>query len=116
MYFKINININFTNNNNSTNNIKIIMIIIIFNIKRHSLVKEKTGSNISVHAWCNNHSIDFNIARVIDKGNFQIRKLYNLGTLLQQQQQPFLFCLIHTKRKIQQKSKLNLNKQKNYSK
>ena len=34
----------------------------------------KTGSNISVHAWRNNHSIDFNNARVIDNGNFRIRK------------------------------------------
>ena len=34
----------------------------------------KTGSNISVHAWGNNHSIDFNNARVIDKGNFRIQK------------------------------------------
>ena len=33
-----------------------------------------TGSNISVHAWRNNHSIDFNNARVIYKGNFRIRK------------------------------------------
>ena len=34
----------------------------------------KTGSNISVHAWRNNHSVDFNNARVNDKGNFRIRK------------------------------------------
>ena len=34
----------------------------------------KTGSNISVHAWHNNHSIDLNNARVIDKENFRIRK------------------------------------------
>ena len=34
----------------------------------------KTGSNIAAHAWRNNHSIDFNNARVIDKGNFRIRK------------------------------------------
>ena len=34
----------------------------------------KTGSNIAAHAWRNNHSIDFNNARVIGKGNFRIRK------------------------------------------
>ena len=34
------------------------------------------GSNISVHAWRNNHSIEFNNARVIDKGNFRIRKTF----------------------------------------
>ena len=34
----------------------------------------KTGSNISVHAWRNNHSIDFNNARVTNKGNFRIRE------------------------------------------
>ena len=34
----------------------------------------KTGSNIAAHAWRNNHSIDFNNARVIDKGNFRIQK------------------------------------------
>ena len=34
----------------------------------------KTGSNIAAHAWHNNHSIDFNNARVIDKGIFRIRK------------------------------------------
>ena len=32
--------------------------------------------NISVHAWRNNHSIEFNNARVIDKGNFQTRKTF----------------------------------------
>ena len=35
----------------------------------------KTGSNIAAHAWYNNHSIDFNTARVIDKGNFRIQKI-----------------------------------------
>ena len=33
-----------------------------------------TCSNIAVHAWRNNHSIDFNNSRVIDKGIFRIRK------------------------------------------
>ena len=41
----------------------------------------KTGSNISVHASRNNHSIDFNNGRIIDKGNFRIRKTH-LGTPL----------------------------------
>ena len=26
------------------------------------------------HAWVNDHSIDFDSARVIDKGNFRVRK------------------------------------------
>ena len=34
----------------------------------------KTASNIAAHAWRNNHSVDFNNARVTDKGNFRIRK------------------------------------------
>ena len=34
----------------------------------------KTGSNIAAHAWRNNHSIDFNNARVINKGIFRVRK------------------------------------------
>ena len=34
----------------------------------------KIGSNIAAHAWRNNHSINFNNARVIDKGNFRIRE------------------------------------------
>jgi len=32
------------------------------------------GSNIASHAWLNDHSIDFDNARVIDKGNFRVRK------------------------------------------
>ena len=34
----------------------------------------KKGSNIATHAWLNGHSIDFNNAHVIDKGNFRVRK------------------------------------------
>ena len=34
----------------------------------------KTGSNITAHTWRNNHSTDFNNARVNDKGIFRIRK------------------------------------------
>ena len=34
----------------------------------------ETGSNILAHARGNNQSIDFNNARVIDKGNFRMRK------------------------------------------
>ncbi|XP_078380796.1 uncharacterized protein LOC144663661 [Oculina patagonica] len=34
----------------------------------------KKGSNIASHAWLNDHSIDFDSARVIDKGNFRVRK------------------------------------------
>ena len=34
----------------------------------------KTGSNIAAHAWHNNHSIDFNKGRIIDKDIFRIRK------------------------------------------
>ena len=32
------------------------------------------GSNIANHAWQNNHSIDFDGATVIDKGNYRIRR------------------------------------------
>ena len=32
------------------------------------------GSNIANHAWQNNHSIDFDGATVIDKGNYHIRR------------------------------------------
>ena len=32
------------------------------------------GSNISAHAWSINHSINFDNASVIDKGNFRDRK------------------------------------------
>ena len=32
------------------------------------------GSNIANHAWKNDHSIDFNNACVIDKGNYRVRK------------------------------------------
>ena len=34
----------------------------------------KKGSNIATRAWLNGHSIDFDNARVIDKGNFRVRK------------------------------------------
>ena len=34
----------------------------------------KKGSNIAIHAWLNGHSIDFDNARVIDKGNYRVRK------------------------------------------
>ena len=36
----------------------------------------KTFSNVAVHAWCNNHSNDFNNSRIIDKGIFRIRKTF----------------------------------------
>ena len=32
------------------------------------------GSNVANHAWKNNHSIDFDNACVIDKGNYRVRK------------------------------------------
>ena len=32
------------------------------------------GSNIANHAWQNNHTIDFDGATVIDKGNYRIRR------------------------------------------
>ena len=34
----------------------------------------KKGSNIATHTWLNDHSIDFNSAHLIDKGNFNVRK------------------------------------------
>ena len=36
----------------------------------------KKGSNISSHAWLNDHSIGFDSARVIDKENFRVRKTF----------------------------------------
>ena len=39
------------------------------------------GSNVANHAWQNNHSIDFDNACVIDKGNYRVRKtLESWGT------------------------------------
>ena len=32
------------------------------------------GSNIANHAWKNDHTIDFENGKVIDRGNFRIRK------------------------------------------
>ena len=32
------------------------------------------GSNIANHAWTNNHSIDFNTGKIIDKGNYRHRR------------------------------------------
>ena len=32
------------------------------------------GSNIANHAWQNNHSINFEGATVIDKGNYRVRR------------------------------------------
>ena len=32
------------------------------------------GSNIANHAWTNDHTIDFENGKVIDRGNFRIRK------------------------------------------
>ena len=32
------------------------------------------GSNIANHAWKHGHAIEFNNARIIDKGNFRLRK------------------------------------------
>ena len=32
------------------------------------------GSNVANHAWMNDHQIDFENARVIDKGNYRVRK------------------------------------------
>lgn len=39
------------------------------NLKNYS-----NGSNVANHAWQNNHSIDFDNACVIDKGNYRVRK------------------------------------------
>jgi len=35
----------------------------------------KKSSNIASHTWLHDHSIDFDNARVIDKGNFRVRKI-----------------------------------------
>ena len=49
-----------------------------FNTRRKEHIRNvKTaakGSRIANHAWSHDHSIDFNNASVIDKGNFRIRK------------------------------------------
>lgn len=42
------------------------------------------GSNIVTHALLNNHSIDFNNAHGINKGNFRARKHWNIGILQSQ--------------------------------
>ena len=34
----------------------------------------KNGSNIASHAWLEGHTIDFENARVIDRGNSRVRK------------------------------------------
>ena len=34
----------------------------------------KYGSNIASHAWLEGHTIDFENARVIDRGNSRVRK------------------------------------------
>ena len=34
----------------------------------------KKGSNVAQHAWNNDHRIDFNQTKVIDKGNFRESK------------------------------------------
>ena len=39
------------------------------NLKNYS-----KGSNVANHAWLNNHSIDFDNACAIDKGNYRVRK------------------------------------------
>ena len=41
----------------------------------------KKGSNIASHAWLKGHTIDFENARVIDRGNSREEKRWNLGTL-----------------------------------
>ena len=40
----------------------------IRNVKKHN-----SGSNIAKHAWDNDHTIDFDNAKVIDIGNFRSR-------------------------------------------
>ena len=39
------------------------------NVKYHA-----PGSNIAKHAWCNDHRIDFDNGKVIDRGNYRKRK------------------------------------------
>ena len=34
----------------------------------------KSGSNTASHAWLESHTIDFENARVIDRGNLRVRK------------------------------------------
>ncbi len=35
---------------------------------------DKKGSNVAKHAWSLDHAIDFDVAEVIDKGNFRTCK------------------------------------------
>jgi len=41
---------------------------------QHHLKNCTRGSNIANHAWQNNHSINFEGATVIDKGNYRVRR------------------------------------------
>ena len=49
-----------------------------FNTRRkehkRNVQHNKIGSNIANHAWTNNHSIDFNNGKIIDKGNYRHRR------------------------------------------
>ena len=41
---------------------------------KRNVQHNKIGSNIANHAWTNNHSIDFNNGKIIDKGNYRLRR------------------------------------------
>jgi hypothetical protein len=41
---------------------------------RRNVELYKSGSNIANHAWTNNHRIDFNSRKIIDKSNYQHRE------------------------------------------
>ena len=45
-----------------------------YNNIKEILVRQESGSNIASHAWLEGHTIDFENARVIDKGNSRVRK------------------------------------------
>ena len=49
-------------------------LVDVYKQRRKNILETKKGSNIASHAWLNDHSIDFDSARVIDKGNFHVRK------------------------------------------
>ena len=51
----------------------------IFNTRRKGHKRnvehcKKTSSNIANHAWTNNHQIDFNNGKIIDRGNYRHRR------------------------------------------
>ena len=55
-----------------------------FNTRKKEHVRNvkqfKDGSNIAKHAWSNDHKIDFENSKIIDKGNYRHRSPSKVGT------------------------------------